>query len=142
MDIKKELKKLNRKELLEIILEQKYRIEDLETTLEKTKQELQSKKISLKDTGTLAEAALKLSGIFKNADEAINIYKLNIKESLEETSNKKIAELEKQIKELRSNQIKESSYNIKDEKNNQSKHKEKIIISVSNKERTKSKGKK
>ena len=44
MDIKKELKKLNRKELLEIILEQKLRIEELETTLEKTKQELQSKK--------------------------------------------------------------------------------------------------
>ena len=72
-----ELKKLSRKELLEILLEQTKRIEELEVKLSDTEKKLESKKVSLSDSGTLADAALKLSDIFKNADEAIAIYKLN-----------------------------------------------------------------
>ncbi|MDD6273019.1 MAG: hypothetical protein PUA90_05925 [bacterium] len=78
----KELKNLSRKELLEILLEQTKRIEVLEKKLEDSDKKLESKKISLSETGTLAEAALKLSDIFKSADEAIEIYKLNIEESV------------------------------------------------------------
>ena len=61
----KELKKLSRKELLEILLEQTKRIEELEVKLEESEKKLESKKVSLSETGTLAEAALKLSDIFK-----------------------------------------------------------------------------
>ena len=77
-----ELKSLSRKELLEILLEQTKRIEDLERKLEDSNRKIESKKIYIEETGTLAEAALKLSDIFKDADEAIAIYKLNIEESL------------------------------------------------------------
>ena len=93
----KELKKLSRKELLEILLEQTKRIEELEVKLEESEKKLESKKVSLSETGTLAEAALKLSDIFKSADEAINIYKLNI----EEAAKKEEKKLKKENKEAK-----------------------------------------
>ena len=43
----KELRKLGRKDLLEIILAQTKRIEELETELKKTNSELNSKKIAI-----------------------------------------------------------------------------------------------
>ena len=76
-----ELKKLNRKMLLEILLEQSKRIEELEKELEKTQNELNNKKILIKESGSIAEASLKLSDIFKSADEAVQIY---IKNALEQ----------------------------------------------------------
>lgn len=97
MDIKKELKKLSRKELLEILLEQTKRIEDLERNLSEKEKQLESKKISLNETGTLADAALKLSDIFKNADEAIAIYKLNVEESVKKEEKK----FKKECKEIK-----------------------------------------
>lgn len=97
MDIKKELKKLSRKELLEILLEQTKRIEDLEQNLADKEKQLESKKISLNETGTLADAALKLSDIFKNADEAIAIYKLNVEESVKKEEKK----FKKECKEIK-----------------------------------------
>ena len=77
-----ELKGLSRKELLEILLEQTKRIEELEVLLKESEKKIESKRISLEQTGSLAEAALKLSDIFKSADDAIAIYKLNIEESV------------------------------------------------------------
>lgn len=88
MDIQKKLKKLGRKELLEIILEQTKRIEELEQSLSALEKQLESKKISLNEAGTLADAALKLSDIFKNADEAVAIYKLNVEESIKKEEKK------------------------------------------------------
>ena len=76
----KELRKLSRKELLEMLLEQTKRIEELEFELEKVKLELGDRKLSLKNVGTLAEASLVLSDIFKAADDAVNIYIKNVKE--------------------------------------------------------------
>jgi len=76
----KDLRKLGRKDLLEIILEQTKRIEELENELENAKKELADKRVVLKETGSLAEASLKLSGIFKSIDEAAEIYMTNVKE--------------------------------------------------------------
>lgn len=45
----KELRKLGRKDLLEIILAQTKRIEELETELKKTNSELNSKKIAIEE---------------------------------------------------------------------------------------------
>ena len=106
----KELKKLSRKELLEILLEQTRRIEDLETELEKTKNELNNRKVALKNVGTLAEASLVLSDIFKVADEAASIYIENIKE----LQKKEEEILEKQTKEL--NKKKSSDKKLKNNK--------------------------
>ena len=52
MDIK-ELKKLNRKELLEILLEQAKVIEKLENDLDEAKEELRTKKITIAESGSI-----------------------------------------------------------------------------------------
>ena len=80
--IDKELRKLKRRELLEILLAQTKRIEELEQELEKTQILLEDKNVSIKKSGSLAEASLQLSGIFKSADEAAKIYLNNIKENM------------------------------------------------------------
>ena len=60
------LKKLNRKQLLEILLEQTKRIEELEVELQKTKDKLKDKNVKINNVGSLAEASLILSDIFKS----------------------------------------------------------------------------
>ena len=79
----KEPRKLGRKDLLEIILAQTKRIEELETELKKTNSELNSKKIAIEDSGSIAEAILRLSDIFNvaqtTADKYVNAVKDNNK---------------------------------------------------------------
>ena len=77
----KELKKLNRKELLEILLSQAKLIEELESELARTQKELNNKTIILKEAGSIAEATLRLSGIFEKAQEVADEYLNSIKES-------------------------------------------------------------
>lgn len=77
----KELRKLNRKELLEILLSQAKLIEELESELARTQKELNNKTIILKEAGSIAEATLRLSGIFEKAQEVADEYLNSIKES-------------------------------------------------------------
>ena len=77
----KELRKLNRKELLEILLSQAKLFEELESELARTQKELNNKTIILKEAGSIAEATLRLSGIFEKAQEVADEYLNSIKES-------------------------------------------------------------
>ena len=92
----KELKKLNRKELLELLLEQTKRIEELENEIDNLNKKLESKKVIFKNAGSLADAALQLSGIFSVAQEAADIYLSNIKD-LKEKEQKEIENLKNKI---------------------------------------------
>lgn len=85
--MKKELKKLNRKDLLEIVLEQIKRIEKLENENENLNRKLESKTISIKESGSIAEASLKISNIFKSIEEAKEIYMENIKDLARKEAN-------------------------------------------------------
>ena len=75
----KELKKLNRKQLLELLLKQTERADQLSEKLEEALERLSDKTIAEAEAGTLAEAALKLNGIFEAADAAAAQYLKNIK---------------------------------------------------------------
>lgn len=79
----KELQKLNRKRLLELLLIQTERADSLEAELEETQSKLQSKLLSEKESGSIAEAALKLNGIFDAADAAAAQYLENIRNAAE-----------------------------------------------------------
>lgn len=105
------LKKMRRKELLEILLEQTKRIEKLEAKLTESDKQLEARKISYRDEGSLADASLKLTDIFKNADEAISIYKLNIEESLK----KKEKDFQKECEDIKKRIVMEvdAKYRIK-----------------------------
>lgn len=98
-----ELKKLSRLELLEILLEQTKRIEDLEHQVEELNEEIAARKIELSETGSLAEASLKLTEIFKEADEAAAIYKNNVMEQ----AKKEERQLKKELRELKAKKLSE-----------------------------------
>lgn len=80
----KELRKLNRRELLELLLEESRENERLRSELEKTKEQLASRKIDLEESGSIAEAALKLNGIFEAAEQAAQQYLENVRRLQEE----------------------------------------------------------
>ena len=74
----KELKRLNRKQLLELLLIQIQRADELEARLAETEEKLKSRELSMMQAGSLAEAALKLSGVFEAAQEAADLYLENV----------------------------------------------------------------
>lgn len=78
---KKELKKLSRIELLEMLIEQSKRAEELQKQLDAANQQLNDRKIALEEAGSIAEASLKLSGIFEAAQKAADLYLENMKKT-------------------------------------------------------------
>ena len=70
----KELKKLNRSELLEILVAQGEKIETLEQQLADAQKALQDRRIEISSCGSIAEAALKLNHIFEDAESAAALY--------------------------------------------------------------------
>lgn len=85
----KRLKKISKKELLEILLAQAKKIEELETELKEVKEELNSRRIEIKKSGSIAEAALKLNGIFELAQKTADEYVENVKERCKQEEKKK-----------------------------------------------------
>lgn len=74
----KRLKKLKRSELLEVMLTQSREIDALKEENEKLARQLESRKIELKEAGSIAQAALQLNHIFEQAQAAADMYLENI----------------------------------------------------------------
>lgn len=79
----KELRKLSRTELLEMLLGQMKENEQLREELARANERLESKTIIKSNTGTLAEAALKLNGVFEAAQAAADQYLENLRSTEE-----------------------------------------------------------
>lgn len=75
----KELKKLSRKQLLELLLKQTERADLLEQELKQLQKKLEDKTLGVNESGSIAEAALKLNGVFEAAQAAADQYLENIK---------------------------------------------------------------
>lgn len=73
-----DLKKLGRKELLEILVAQGEELEATKTRLITAEAALQDKNIAIDEAGSIAEAALKLNGVFDAAQNACQQYIANI----------------------------------------------------------------
>lgn len=114
----KSLKKLNRKALLEILLEQTKRIEELEVELVETKEKLNNKNVSISNAGSLAEASLKLSDIFKAADEAVEIQMKNVAEMAKKEERK----YKRQLRELKKKMLEEVDAKCKKREEEADKH--------------------
>ena len=70
----KELKKMNRYQLLELLIAQTERGDRLETALEEANGLIAAQEIKLESLGSIAEASLELSGVFRAAQNAADIY--------------------------------------------------------------------
>lgn len=75
----RQLKKLSRGELLELLLEQMDRCARLEQELEQANRQLQDRQIRMEHAGSIAEAALALNGVFEAADRAAREYLESVK---------------------------------------------------------------
>jgi glutamine synthetase adenylyltransferase len=75
----KELKKLNRKQLLELLLKQTERADMLEAKLHEAEEKLNDRSLHAAEAGSMAEASLRLNGIFEAADAAAEQYLENIR---------------------------------------------------------------
>lgn len=74
----KELKKLSRNDLLQMLLEQSRELEALKQKFAATKAALRDKQIIINEAGSIAEAALQLNGVFEAAQAACQQYTDNI----------------------------------------------------------------
>ena len=90
----KELRKLGRAELLELLLEQAREFEALEQRLNAAEAALQSQQ--LETCGSIAEASLKLNGVFEAAQKAAEQYQQNVERLCQE----KISAAESQAQEI------------------------------------------
>jgi len=84
----KELKKLSRAELLELLLEQVEENEKLRQKNEELEKKLEDRVIKITEAGSIAEAALKLNNVFEAAEAAAKQYLDSLKELEKTTINK------------------------------------------------------
>lgn len=77
----KELLKLKRSEMLEIMLAQSREIDKLRKELEETKVQLEERRIRIRNAGSLAEASLQLTNVFAEAQKAADLYVENVKKN-------------------------------------------------------------
>lgn len=99
----KDVKKMSRKDLLELLVVQSKKIDELELELEQTKTLLNSKQIMISEAGSIAEASLRLNKIFELAQQAAdqyldNIKTINDKKKEKENAKKKISNINKKKK--------------------------------------------
>lgn len=91
----KELKRLSRSELLEMLIAQMEENEKLKIDLETTRKKAESRQIAIDRAGSIAEAALALNGVFDSAQAAAAQYLENIQQA-EETAGARAREIRAQ----------------------------------------------
>lgn len=80
----RDLRRLSRAELLELLLEESRENERLRAKLRRANERLADKRIQLENAGSIAEAALRLNGVFGAAEQAAQQYLENVRRLAEE----------------------------------------------------------
>lgn len=70
----KELRRLSRRELLEMLISQIEENQRLKQELHQAQETLNNRQITMECAGSIAEAALRLNGVFEAADRAAQQY--------------------------------------------------------------------
>ncbi|MBR6557402.1 MAG: hypothetical protein IKT70_00160 [Clostridia bacterium] len=101
--INKELKRLSRRELVDIIYQLKKNEQRMQEEIESLKNELQDKRIRVSAAGSIADAAMAVTNVFSDAQMAADLYLREIslmKENAQKECAKKIEDAEKKVKEI------------------------------------------
>ena len=109
----RELKKLSRNELLDMLIYQAEENKKLRDELEAARLELLKREIAIEKSGSLAEASMYMSNLFDSADRAAKIYLENIERKKRETDElceKKVAEAQGRVEEIVSGAIEAIRY--------------------------------
>ena len=79
-----ELRKLSRKDLLELLITQGRERDALQTELEQVKTALTNRQLQIEQAGSIADASLQLNGVFEAAQAAAQQYLENIRQRSEQ----------------------------------------------------------
>ena len=96
----KELKNLRRSDLMEILLELSKENQELKEQIKEMEKKLQDREIMIEESGSLAEASLRLNKIFEDAQKACEQYEHNVRlrcEQLELETGRKCEEILNQL---------------------------------------------
>lgn len=91
----KDLKRLSRADLLEMLIDQSLELQTVQKKLQQAEAELSRRAIALDEAGNIAEAALRLNGVFEAAQASCEQYMENIRmrnEHLDEICSQREAE--------------------------------------------------
>jgi thymidylate synthase len=101
--INKELKRLSRRELVDIIYQLKKNEQEMQEEMETLKNELQDKRIRISTAGSIADAALSVTNMFSTAQMTADLYLheiLCMREDTEKECAKRVEEAEKKVREM------------------------------------------
>ena len=76
----RELRRLRRDDLLQILIDQQRRNDEMAEALQRAEAQLQNKRIAIEESGSVAEAALRLNGVFQAAQAAADDYAAQCRE--------------------------------------------------------------
>lgn len=88
MTTQNNLKHMSRGQLIEIMLAQSKKIDQLTRENEELREKLEKKEMTIARCGSIAEASIRLSGVFEAAQKAADIYLTNLESLLKETEQK------------------------------------------------------
>lgn len=94
----KEMRRLSRADLLEMLIEQSAQLEELKDKLAEAEEALQERTLIMNKAGSIAEASLRLNGIFEAAQAASEQYMQSIKK-LSERQEAVCAQMERESRE-------------------------------------------
>lgn len=80
----KEVRKLRKAELLELLVELSEENDRLKEEIKELNQKLEDRKLKIDNCGSIAEASLVISGVFEAAQKAADCYLENVKRKYEE----------------------------------------------------------
>ena len=101
--VNKELKKLSRRELVDIIYLMKKNEEQMQEEIARLQQELQDKRIRISLAGSIAEAAVDITQIFSAAQKTADIYLeevASMKAEAEQECEKMLKDAEQKVREM------------------------------------------
>ena len=109
----KDMKKMTRYQLLELLIIQSEQVKDLQKKLEEVQKELDAQEIQMAVVGSIAEASMQLGGIFDAAQRTADIYLNTVKERvvlIEEHANREAERIIREAQE-KARQILEDAEN-------------------------------
>lgn len=77
----KQLRKLKREQLLELLLEMSEEKDRLQEELDAAKKELQRREVVMQNAGSIADAAVQITGILEKAQETADLYLRSVMQS-------------------------------------------------------------
>lgn len=83
----KELRKLKRTELIELLLMQSRELDEQRARRQELEEQLEGRELKLREAGSIAEAAMELNHVFAAAQSAANQYLENVKALQTDTEN-------------------------------------------------------